>query len=90
MRNLVGLVVFVGALGFCVSAVAGWEDAESCYDASEEAKTAAEELSSASTLLAGCADTEDLSDDCSVEYDSVTSAHSDYESAVSDVSSYCE
>ena len=82
------IVTFFALPGDRVSA--GWEDAEECLSAKEEAESAAQELSSAADSLGSCADSEDFDDDCSSEFYRVQSAHGDYESAVSEIGSYCD
>ena len=60
-----------------------------CTDALDRAESAASELADYARRLRNCAEAQDYSDDCSAEFRRVRNAHSDYESAVSDVSSYC-
>lgn len=60
-----------------------------CRDAMSRAETSASELADYAKRLQQCADSQDYSDDCSTEYRRTRSAHSDYESAVSSVGSYC-
>jgi hypothetical protein len=60
-----------------------------CREARDRARSAAQELADYSRRLRNCAEGEDFSDDCSMEFRRVRDAHSDYESATSDVSSYC-
>jgi len=60
-----------------------------CRNAINEARDAASELADQSGRLKRCAEAEDLEEDCSSEFSRTRSAHSDYESAVSDVGSYC-
>lgn len=60
-----------------------------CQNARSEAKSKASELADYARRLRSCAEAEDLSDDCDSEFRRVKNAHSDYESAVSDVSSAC-
>ena len=86
-------VIFVGgAMAFAVSTIAyaqyGYNT--ECEDARSSAESAASDLSSYARRLAQCADNQDFSDDCYTEFRRVKSAHGDYESAVSEVSSYCE
>lgn len=61
-----------------------------CRDARERARSAAEDLASRAGRLKSCAENTDYSDDCSSEFRRVKSAFSDYESAVSEVSSDCD
>ncbi len=59
-----------------------------CRDARQRARSAASDVVSYSRRLISCVEG-DFTDDCSSELRRVRNAHSDYESAVSDVSSYC-
>lgn len=61
-----------------------------CYDAKERATSAASDLSDYARRLQRCAESGDISDDCSTEFRRLRNSHSDYESAVSDISSYCD
>lgn len=61
----------------------------SCKSAREEAEQAANELADYARRLLRCAEGMDFSDDCSSEFRRTRSAHSDYESAISSVSSDC-
>jgi cysteine synthase len=56
----------------------------------DDAESAAGELSSAANRLKSCAENQDYDDDCSSEMHRAKSAHSDYESAVSDVDDECD
>jgi hypothetical protein len=60
-----------------------------CRDALDRAESAASDLEHYTKRLGTCAANRDFDDDCSTEYRRVRNAHSDYESAVSDVQSYC-
>jgi Sec-independent protein translocase protein TatA len=60
-----------------------------CRDARRRAEDAAAELANYTRRLQNCAQAQDYSDDCSTEFRRVRNAHSEYESAISDVSSYC-
>jgi hypothetical protein len=71
------------------AAVAGWETAEECQSATDDAEYAADDLANAARMLSNCAASGDFDDDCSSEFYRASSAHSEYESAVSEVSSYC-
>lgn len=62
---------------------------EECKDAHDDARSAADDLSSAASRLKSCADDLNFDDDCYSEMRQVRSAHSNYESAVSDVRSEC-
>ena len=61
-----------------------------CHDARRQAQSAASELASYSRRLQNCAESGDLSDDCSSEFRRVRNSYQDYESAVSSYSSECE
>lgn len=61
-----------------------------CRSAWSEARDAADEVSSAASALKSCVDAGDYSEDCSGRFGRVRSAYNDYESAVSDVTSYCQ
>lgn len=61
-----------------------------CRQAKEEATNAASELASYSRRLRSCAESADLSDDCSSEFRRVKNAFGDYESAVAAISSACQ
>lgn len=60
-----------------------------CREARDRAATAATELADRSRKLRNCAEAEDYSEDCSSEFRRVKNAHSEYEDAVSRVSSSC-
>jgi hypothetical protein len=60
-----------------------------CRDARSRAESAASELAGYARRLQRCAEGQDFTDDCSSEFRRVKNAYSDYESAVSEVSSYC-
>jgi len=87
--------VFLLISGAClvISAAAfaqyGYGDND-CTDARDRARSAASDLSDYARRLQRCADYADFSDDCSTEFRRVRYSHSDYESAVSDVSMYCD
>lgn len=74
----------------CCAPTATAEDWEECQQAKSDAEDAASGLASAASRLESCAENEDFSDDCSTELRRVRSAHSDYESATSNVQSYCD
>ncbi|ELV7510325.1 hypothetical protein [Aeromonas veronii] len=75
---------------FGLPIAAASEDSEECIQAREEAESTADVLATAASSLHSCATNLDLEDDCSYEMSNAQSAHSDYESSVADVSSYCE
>jgi hypothetical protein len=60
-----------------------------CQDSLSRAEDAASELADYSKRLRTCAEAQDFNDDCSSEFRRVRNAHSEYEDAVSSVSSYC-
>ena len=62
---------------------------EECRDAKEQAESYRSDLESYTKRLYRCVEGNDLTDDCYSEFRRVKSAHSDFESAVSNVSSYC-
>jgi hypothetical protein len=65
------------------------DGSEECSDARQRAESTASELADYARRLRNCAESNKLSDDCSIEFRRVRNAHSEYESAVSNVSSYC-
>ena len=60
-----------------------------CRDARNRAESAASDLADYARRLRSCAEAQNYSDDCSSEFRRTRNAHSDYESAVSSVNSYC-
>ena len=60
-----------------------------CRDARSEAQSAADDLERRAKKLMRCAKSENFDDDCRREFRKVKSAHRNYESAVSEVQSYC-
>lgn len=60
-----------------------------CRNAINEARNAASDLADQASRLKRCAEAEDFQEECSSEFSRTRSAHSDYESAVSDVGSNC-
>ena len=89
MRATIGLLLVV----FLVAAPAGaqYDDeySQDCDDAKDVAQGAASDLSFAALRLQQCAENEDYEDDCSSEFSWAQSAHSEYESAVDEVSYSC-
>ena len=88
-------LVIISIAAFCILAISSSASADyryqsDCEDARSNAESAASDLASYSRRLQRCADNGDFSDDCSSEFRRVRSAHGDYESAVSEVSSYCD
>lgn len=88
LANLVAIAV--AFLFLSSSATAQYGYGSDCEDARDSAQSAASDLASYSRRLQRCAESEDFTDDCSAEFYRVNSAYQDYESAVSDVSSYCD
>jgi hypothetical protein len=66
------------------------DDTEDCKDARDRVSRAADDLESRSKKLMRCASADNYSDDCSTEYRRTKSAHSDYDSAVSNFRSECD
>lgn len=60
-----------------------------CKDAWDNASSSASDVASYAKRLIRCVEGGDYHDDCYSEFRRVKSAHSDYESAASGVSSYC-
>jgi hypothetical protein len=67
-----------------------YEESSNCEYARARARSAASELSDYARRLRNCAESADFGNDCSTEFRRVKNSHSDYESAVSEISSYCE
>jgi hypothetical protein len=65
------------------------EESSNCENARSRARNAASELADYARRLRNCAASEDFGNDCSSEFRRVKNSHSDYESAVSEFSSYC-
>jgi len=63
---------------------------EDCRDAKERAESYRSDLEGYTGRLHRCIEGNDLTDDCYSEFRRVRSAHSDFESAVSEVTSYCD
>lgn len=66
------------------------QESSDCSDARDSARSAASDLVDYARRLQRCAGNGDFTDDCSTEFRRVVSTQSDYESAVSEVSSYCD
>jgi len=62
---------------------------DECRDARDQAESYRSDLESYTKRLYRCVEGNDLTEDCYSEFRRVKSAHSDFESAVSNVSSYC-
>jgi hypothetical protein len=60
-----------------------------CRQAREDAESKRDELANTATRLQRCAESSDLSDDCSSETRRTRNAQSDFESAISDVRNVC-
>lgn len=89
MRRKAVRTAILLALLISAGAAAQYDYGE-CENARSEAESAASYLASDAQRLLSCAESEDFFDDCSSEYSSVSSSHSDFEDAVSEVSDYCE
>lgn len=63
---------------------------DECRDAKEQAESYRSDLETYTKRLYRCVEGNDLTDDCYSEFRRVKSYQSDFESAVSDVSSYCD
>lgn len=61
-----------------------------CRNARNRARSSASDLADYARKLRSCAEAQDFTDDCDSELRRTRSAHSDYESAVSSVRSYCD
>ena len=61
-----------------------------CQDAWDQANSAADDVVSAANRLIRCVEGSNHNDDCYSEARRVRSYHGDYESAVSEVQSYCD
>lgn len=90
MRITLWIVVAVAALATSASASAQYSGNSDCEYAKGSAESAASELASYARRLEQCAENEDFSDDCDLEFRRVKSSYEDYESAVSDISSDCD
>ncbi len=90
MRLIAVAIAIFTVVALSSSASATHADNSDCEDSRDRAESAASDLASYSRRLQRCAENGDYSDDCSTEFRRVRSSHSDYESAVSEVSSYCE
>jgi hypothetical protein len=89
--RLMAMFIAIGvALSLSAGASAQFGYGSECEDARDSAESAASDLASYSRRLQRCAEAGNYSDDCSSEFRRVRNSHSDYESAVSEVSSYCE
>lgn len=63
---------------------------DDCRDAREQAESYRSDLEGYTKRLYRCIESNDLTDDCYSEFRRVKSYHNDFESAVSNVSSYCD
>jgi hypothetical protein len=84
------MISTIAFLALSIFAATSYGDDAECEDATSSAEYAASELSNYANRLQSCAESADYSDDCSMEFSHTRSAQDEYESAVSDVSSYCE
>lgn len=73
-----------------INAFSQYRDDSDCENARIEAESAASKLSSYAERLQQCVYIADFSDDCYIEFRRVKSSYDDYESAVSNISTYCE
>ncbi len=90
MRLIATSIATFAVLALSAGASAQYGYNSDCVNARSSAESAAGELASYARRLQRCAENGDYSDDCSSDFRRVRSSHSDYESAVSEVSSYCE
>lgn len=63
---------------------------DDCRDAKSQANNYRSDLEGYAKRLYRCAEDNDLKDDCDSEFRRVKNAHSDFESAISRVRSYCD
>jgi hypothetical protein len=81
----------LAALTVCINASAQSDDwQKECLNANDQATSAASDLADRARRLQRCAEAGDYSDDCSTEFRRVKNAQSNYEAAVTEVSSKCE
>lgn len=66
------------------------KNSSDCRDAWDRAGSAADDLAAYAGRLKRCAEARDFRDDCDTEFRRVRNAHDDYESASSNVRSYCD
>ena len=83
-------VATLASLVISGSVSAQYGDSSDCSEARNTAESAAYDLASYSKRLQRCAENGDYSDDCYTEFRRVRSSHNDYQSAISQVSSYCD
>ena len=79
----------VAAMARVLSRPRAPRETSECHYAWDRASSAADDVASSATRLKNCVEAGDYRDDCHSANRSVRSAHSDYESAVSEVNSYC-
>lgn len=80
----------VAAVARALSRARAPRETSECRDAWDRASSAADEVASGAIRLKSCVETGDFRDECYSAFRRVKNAHSDYESAVSDVNSYCQ
>ncbi len=90
MKLIAFFLAACGVLAVSAGALAQYGYNSDCEDARSAAESAASDLAGHSKRLQRCAESGDYSDDCSTEFRRVRSSHSGYESAASEVSSYCD
>lgn len=66
------------------------KETSACKSAWDRARSAADDVASEAGRLKNCVESGDLRDECYSAFSGVKNAHSDYESAVSEVNSYCQ
>lgn len=86
-RKYITIIGILSLVFLTLYVSAGEED---CQESKDNAESYRDELESYTKRLYRCIQNNDLTDDCYSEFRRVKSAHSDFESAVSDVGSNCE
>ena len=90
MKLLHGYLVLTAA-AFAVTQIPGAKaDTESCSEAADHYKSAAEDALSASRRYANCVAGSRGRDDCSSEFHRVRNAQDDFESAIAKIKNECE
>ncbi len=80
----------LGLALFLISITATKADPEECRNAVDQYNSARSDVSTALTSYASCISGDDGHDDCSIEFSSLQSEQSDFESAVSEYGSDCQ
>jgi hypothetical protein len=83
-------IVFLGVLLTLTLVSAVRADPEECREAINQYNTAKSDVSDALRAYANCVSDSQGHDDCSSEFSTLQSAHSDFESAVSAYESDCQ